>query len=77
MKRSFVVQMVGAILVLLLLVGVIVGVIGAIASWQSLQFSNALFIGGALLIIIGTTSIIGTYTLRGSFGVQYSHQPEI
>ncbi len=71
-KRSWIVQMMGAILVLLVVAGAIVGVIGALANWQSLQFSNALFIGGALLIVLGTASIIGTYTLRGSFGVQYS-----
>ena len=60
-------------LVILVLAAAVIGIIGLIAGWQgSTRFSDAFFITGSILIVVGLLSLIGTYSQRSSFGVQYS-----
>lgn len=68
MTRSFIKSLVISGVISLLLV-----VAGFLLGWKTaLQFSNAFFWAGALLIIFGVLSIFCGYSMRSNFGVVYS-----
>jgi len=60
-------------LAIFLIFGAVIGLFGLIAGWNSsIQYCNGLFAAGAVLIVLGTLSVVGTYSQRSNFGVQYS-----
>jgi len=72
MKKSFL-RMVGLTLLLALAIGAIVGCIGWLAGWKTgTQFSNGLFLPGALVIVAGLFSVMGGWGMRSDFRVVYS-----
>jgi hypothetical protein len=52
----------------------VISLIGWLAGgWASVrQFSDGLFISGAVVIILGIVSIVGGFTARADFGMVYS-----
>ncbi len=55
------------------IVSVILVVAGLLLSWKTaIQFSNAFFWAGAILIVFGVLSVFGGYGMRSNFGVVYS-----
>ncbi len=54
-------------------VSILLVVVGLLLKWKnSIQFSNAFFWAGAILVIFGVLSIFGGYGMRSNFGVIYS-----
>lgn len=54
-------------------IGALVSVIGWVLGWNTpTQFSNGLFIAGAILIALGVLGVMGGYKMRSDFGVIYS-----
>lgn len=54
-------------------ISALLGAAGLLLSWKTaVQFSNGFFWAGALLVIFGTLSIFGGYSMRSNFGVVYS-----
>ena len=55
------------------IVSILLVVMGLLLKWKStIQFSNAFFWAGAILVIFGVLSIFGGYGMRSNFGVIYS-----
>ena len=55
------------------IVSILLVVMGLLLKWKStIQFSNAFFWGGAILVVFGVLSIFGGYGMRSNFGVIYS-----
>lgn len=55
------------------IISVMLVVAGLLLSWKTtIQFSNAFFWAGAILIVFGVLSIFGGYGMRSDFGVVYS-----
>ena len=55
------------------IISVILVLVGLLLSWKTaIQFSNAFFWAGAILIVFGVLSIFGGYGMRSNFGVVYS-----
>lgn len=54
-------------------VSILLVVVGLLLKWKnSIQFSNAFFWAGAILVVFGVLSIFGGYGMRSNFGVIYS-----
>ena len=65
--------MLGAGLLLAAAIGALVSAIGWLTGWNAArQFSDGLFVAGALVMILGAMAIVGGFTLRADFGVIYS-----
>jgi len=55
------------------IISVILVMAGLLFSWKTaIQFSNAFFWAGAILIVFGVLSVFGGYGMRSNFGVVYS-----
>ena len=55
------------------IVSILLVVMGLLLKWKStIQFSNAFFWAGAILVVFGVLSIFGGYGMRSNFGVIYS-----
>jgi hypothetical protein len=60
-------------LLLALLIGAIVSIVGWLLGWDtSVQFSNGLFISGALIIVAGVFSVAGGYNMRADPKLTYA-----
>ena len=54
-------------------ISMLVAMTGWLAKWNSpSQFSNGFFWVGAIIVTLGTLSVMGGYTMRSDFGVIYS-----
>ena len=54
-------------------VSIILGLIGWISGWRTdIQFSNGFFFAGGIIVIIGLSSLLGTFSARSNFGIIYS-----
>lgn len=72
-KQTNVARLLVVSLSIVMILGAAISLIGWITGWgASIQYCNGLFIAGAVLIVLGTLSVVGTYGQRASFGVQYS-----
>ncbi|HOW92549.1 MAG TPA: hypothetical protein PK883_09555 [Anaerolineaceae bacterium] len=55
------------------IVSILLVLVGLLLKWKStIQFSNAFFWAGAILVVFGVLSIFGGYGMRSNFGVIYS-----
>lgn len=71
MKKT--IRSLGKSLIISGIISVILVVAGLLLSWKTaIQFSNAFFWAGAILIVFGVLSIFGGYGMRSNFGVVYS-----
>jgi hypothetical protein len=52
-------------------IAIIQGIVGWIARWDTVKFSNHFFITGAIVATVGLLSVLGNFSARGNFGVQY------
>jgi hypothetical protein len=75
MKRlviTAVIKIGGEAVLLTIVAGIVIGIIGSLNKWDtSLQYSNAFFIAGCLLIIAGTSSRLGAGQERNYFQQLY------
>lgn len=72
-KTSHVLRLLGAMFGIALVVSLIVIVIGWIFQWsQPVQFSNAFFAAGAIVIVFGTLSVAGGFEQRANFPIAYA-----
>jgi hypothetical protein len=56
-----------------LCIGAGIALYGWLRGWQTAtQFSNALFVSGSAVIILGVLAIVGGFTSRGDFAITYS-----
>ena len=63
----------GEAVLLTILAGIVIGIIGYLNQWDtSLQYSNAFFIAGCLLIIAGASSRLGAGQERNYFQELYA-----
>lgn len=63
----------GVSLAIAIIIGLLVSGIGWLASWGSpVKFSNGIFFSGAILIVLGISSVVGGYSMRSDFKVLYS-----
>lgn len=66
-------RLVGIVFVLTLFVSLIVIGIGLLYRWdQTVQFSNAFFIAGMIVIVLGVFSVGGGFVQRASFPISYA-----
>ena len=76
MKRLVITAMLkmgGEAVLLTILAGIVIGIIGYLNQWDtSLQYSNAFFIAGCLLIIAGASSRLGAGQERNYFQELYA-----
>ena len=76
MKRLVITAMLklgGEAVLLTILVGIAIGIIGYLNEWDtSLNYSNAFFIAGCLLIVGGAFSRLGAGQERNAFQVLYA-----
>jgi hypothetical protein len=72
-KSTHVFGLVGVILGITLAVSLIVVLIGLVYDWdQPVQFSNGFFIAGAIVILLGTLSVAGSFQQRANFQITYA-----
>jgi len=72
-RYSHIPRLVATIPGLTLLVSLIVVIIGLVYQWNTpVQFSNAFFAAGAIVIVLGTFSITGGFQQRANFGLTYA-----
>lgn len=63
----------GKTILLTIIAGIVIGVIGYIKKWDtSLEYSNAFFIAGAIMIIAGTSSRLAAGQEWNNFQLLYS-----
>jgi hypothetical protein len=61
------------VLIITLAASLIVGGVGLALKWTNpLQFSNGLFIGGAILLVIGTINLMQSHNSDGNSSYAYS-----
>jgi hypothetical protein len=54
-------------------IGVLIAALGWLLQWNSpIHFSNSFFFAGAILVVLGILSVMGSYTIRADFGVLFS-----
>lgn len=54
------------------IIGAVVWILGLLLGWKTpVEYSNALFIAGAIALAVGILSVIGGYQLRGDFRLLY------
>jgi hypothetical protein len=47
--------------------------LGYFLSWnQPIQYSNGLFIAGAIMVVLGVYTVVGGFEQRASFGITYA-----
>lgn len=61
-----------AALVIFVLAVAVVGIIGLINDWSTVDFSNGMFIGGAVAIALAILSTFGSWGNRADFNQMYS-----
>ncbi len=72
-RRQLVLHLAGRILLSTALIALGVLLIGYLLGWKDpTHFSNAFFIAGAILIVLGVLSVTGGYSQRSDFGLLYS-----
>ena len=72
-KLSHFLKLAGIVSILTIVISAIVLIIGAIVQWREpVQYSNAFFIAGAILVVLGFLSISGGFTQRGNFNMTYA-----
>jgi hypothetical protein len=60
-------------LLIAVLLGALVSLIGLLLGWRTgTQYSNGLFLVGAIVIIVGIFSVLGGFGMRSDFKVLYS-----
>ena len=66
-------KLLGITLAIACAIGGAIVLIGWLLKWNTAtQFSDAFFLTGALIIVLGALSVMGGYSVRSSFGVIYS-----
>lgn len=70
---TYVLRLVGKILGTAAGISLIVLLLGTFLGWkQPVQYSNAFFWAGAIVVVIGLFSVTGGYEQRGQFGILYA-----
>jgi len=72
-KFSRFLKLAGIVFIFTLAISLIVLIIGFIVQWKEpVQYSNAFFAAGAILIVLGFLSISGGFAQRGNFNMTYA-----
>jgi hypothetical protein len=72
-KNAHVLRLAGLILGVTLAISLLVLLIGYIYQWDKpVQFSDAFFAAGAIIIILGIFSVIGGFAQRANFNILYA-----
>jgi len=72
-RFSHFLKLAGVVFIFTLAISLIVLIIGFIVQWKEpVQYSNAFFAAGAILIVLGFLSISGGFAQRGNFNMTYA-----
>jgi len=72
-KFSRFLKLAGIVFIFTLAISLIVLIIGMVVQWKEpVQYSNAFFAAGAILIVLGFLSISGGFAQRGNFNMTYA-----
>jgi hypothetical protein len=72
-RNTHILRLVGVILGSTLAISLLILLTGYIYQWDKpVQFSNAFFVVGAFVIVLGVLSVSGGLTQRGNFNMMYA-----
>ena len=72
-KNNPILRLVGLILGSVLVISLVILLIGYIYQWDKLvRFSDAFFMAGAFVIVLGVFSVTGGFTQRANFNMMYA-----
>lgn len=72
-KNNPILRLVGLIMGAALAISLVISLIGYIYQWDKpVQFSNAFFMAGAFVIVLGVFSVTGGFAQRGNFNMMYA-----
>ncbi len=72
-QSTHLLRLAGRILETTLVISLLILLVGFVYYWNSpAHYSNAFFIVGAILIVLGVFSVAGGFAQRGNFGIIYA-----